>query len=88
MLLVAHLQFSKRKKPSKKNKRATKPTLQDRQEITMNNYDRKEGRSANMGLASCGLKCLNSNAVFQIIFSAGLTVLCSEIPHERQAPKR
>lgn len=41
-----------------------------------------------MGLASCGVKCLNSSAVFQINFSAGLTVLCPEIPHERQAQNR
>ncbi len=44
--------------------------------------------AGNMGLASCGVKCLNSSAVFQINFSAGLTVLCPEIPHERQAQKR
>ncbi len=44
--------------------------------------------SANMGLASCGVTCLNSIAVFQINFSAWLTVLCPEIPHERQAQKR
>jgi len=50
--------------------------------------DKKEGRPANMRLASCGVKCLNSSAVFQINFSAGLTVLCPEIPHERQAQKR
>ena len=48
----------------------------------------KEARSGNMGLASCGVKCLNSSVVFQINFSAGLTVLCSEIPHERQAQNR
>ena len=42
----------------------------------------------NMRLASCGVTCLNSSSVFQINFSAGLTVLCSEIPHERQAQKR
>jgi hypothetical protein len=42
----------------------------------------------NMRLASCGVKCLNSSSVFQINFSAGLTVLCPEIPHERQAQKR
>jgi hypothetical protein len=34
------------------------------------------------------VKCLNSSSVFQINFSAGLTVLCPEIPHERQAQKR
>jgi hypothetical protein len=44
--------------------------------------------TGNMRLASCGVKCLNSSSVFQINFSAGLTVLCSEIPHERQAQKR
>ena len=44
--------------------------------------------AANMGLASCGVKCLNTSVVFQINFSAGLTVLCPEIPHERQAQKR
>ena len=51
-------------------------------------HDRKEARTGNMGLASCGVKCLNSSSVFQINFSAGLTVLCPEIPHERQAQKR
>ena len=47
-----------------------------------------EARTANMGLASCGVTCLNSSSVFQINFGAGLTVLCPEIPHERQAQKR
>jgi len=51
-------------------------------------HDRKEARTGNMGLASCGVKCLYSSSVFQINFSAGLTVLCPEIPHERQAQKR
>ncbi len=53
-----------------------------------NTCDRKEARTANMRLASCGVTVVNSSAVFQINFSAGLTVLCSEIPHERQAQKR
>ena len=44
--------------------------------------------AGNMRLASCGVKCLNSSSVFQINFSAGLTVLCPEFPHERQAQKR
>ena len=44
--------------------------------------------AANSGFASCGVKCLNSSAVFQFNFSAGLTVLCPEIPHERKAAKR
>jgi len=34
-----------------------------------------------------GVTCLYSNAVFQFNFSAVLTVLCPEIPHERQAAK-
>jgi len=51
-------------------------------------HDRKEARTGNRRLASCGVKCLNSSSVFQINFSAGLTVLCPEIPHERQAQKR
>jgi hypothetical protein len=41
-----------------------------------------------MRLSSCGEKWLNSSSVFQINFSAGLTVWCFEIPHERQAQKR
>ncbi|MFL0681843.1 MAG: hypothetical protein ACJLTB_01245, partial [Algoriphagus aquaeductus] len=41
--------------------------------------------AANSGFASCGVKCLNSSSVFQINFSARLTVWCSEIPHERKA---
>lgn len=50
-------------------------------------HDRKKA-AANMRLASCGVKCLNSSSVFQINFSAGLTVLCPEIPPERKARKR
>jgi hypothetical protein len=44
--------------------------------------------AANMRLASCGVTCLHSSSVFQINFSAGLTVLCPEITHERQAQNR
>jgi len=44
--------------------------------------------AGNMRLASCGVTCLNSSAVFQINFCDVLTVLSSEIPHERQAQKR
>jgi hypothetical protein len=46
---------------------------------------KEEARTGNMGLASCGVKWLNSSAVFQLDFSAGLTVLYPQIPHERQA---
>ena len=42
----------------------------------------------NSGFASCGVTVVNSSAVFQFNFSAGLTVLCPEIPHERKAANR
>lgn len=42
-------------------------------------HTENEARRHNMRLASCGVKCLNSSSVFQINFSAGLTVLFSEI---------
>ncbi len=48
----------------------------------------KEVHAHNSGFAACGVKCLYSSAVFQFNFSAGLTVLCPEIPHERKAAKR
>lgn len=47
----------------------------------------KEARRHKMRLASCGVMCLNSSEVFQINFSAGLTFLCPEIQHQRQAQK-
>ena len=62
--------------------------------VTANNMESRltqtnERRATdNMGLASCGVTCLISSVVFQFNFSAGLTVLCPEIPHERQAQKR
>jgi hypothetical protein len=67
-------------------KRATKQTHQDTIKWT-DNYT-TEKKHEPVRLASCGVTCLNSSAVFQINFSAGLTVLCPEIPHERQAQKR
>lgn len=52
-------------------------------------FDQNNRRSGgNMRLASCGVQCLNSSSVIQINFSGGLTVMCPEIPHERQAQKR
>lgn len=48
----------------------------------------KQKAAANTRLASCGVMCLHSSSVFILGFSAGLTVLCSEIPHERQAWER
>jgi hypothetical protein len=51
-------------------------------------HDREEARTGNMGLASCGVKCLNSSLVSHNNFSAQLTVLCIEISHECQAQNR
>ncbi len=51
-------------------------------------FDRKEGRTGNSGFASCGVKYLNSSTAFQFNFSAELTVLCPENPHERKAANR
>lgn len=48
----------------------------------------REQRRHNMRLASCGVTSLNSSSFFQLGFGAGLTVLCSETPHERQEQKR
>lgn len=50
--------------------------------------DREEQRRHNTRLASCGVTYLHSSSVFQLGFSGRLTVLCSEIPHERQAWER
>jgi len=44
--------------------------------------------AANSGFASCGVPVVNSSAVFQFNFSAGLTVSCPEIPHARKAADR
>ena len=41
-----------------------------------------------MGLALCGVTCLNSSAVFQINFSARLKILFHEIPHKLEAQDR
>ena len=54
--------------------------------MVQDTVDRKAG--GNTRLASCGVTCLNSSSVFQMGFSTSLTVLCSEIPHERQAWER
>jgi hypothetical protein len=52
------------------------------------NHDRQGSTGGNRRLAQWRVKWLNSSAVFQFNFSAGLTVLCPEIPHERKAAKR
>jgi hypothetical protein len=61
---------------AKNSKRATKPTHQDRHEMTANKHDRKEGQSANIGFAKWRVKCFYdslvqvSSSVFQLKFCA------------------
>ena len=88
------IELKKISSPSENKKYATAQTNTTQTMTVKRNNDNGLQRwtdrrpTGNMGLASCGVTCLNSSAVFQINFSAGLTVLCSEIPHERQAQKR
>jgi len=88
------IELKKISSPSENKKYATAQTNTTKtMTVKRNNYNGLQGRTdrtpaGNMGLASCGVKCLNSSVVFQINFSAGLTVLCPEIPHERQAQNR
>lgn len=56
--------------------------------MTMQLTTRQRKATHNRRLASCGVTCLNSSAVFQINFSAVLTVLYPEFPPERKAAKR
>ena len=80
--------------PSENKKYATAPTNTTQTMTVKLNNDNGLQRltdirpTGNMGLTSCGVKCLSSSAVFQFNFTAGLTVLCPEIPHERQAQNR
>jgi hypothetical protein len=94
---LSHTEKIELKKISSPSKNKKYPTAQTNTTKTMtlklnkdNGLQRWTDRrpTGNMRLASCGVKCLNSSSVFQINFSAGLTVLCFEIPHERQAPNR
>jgi len=85
---VAHLYFFPTAQTNaKKSKRATKPTHQDRHKMTTNKHDRKEGRSANIGLAKWRVTCFydslvqGSSSVFQLN-------ICAKNPPLRQAKNR
>jgi len=85
---VAHLYFFSTHRPTlKKSKRATKPTHQDRHEMTTNNHDRKEGRSANRRLAKKRVQWLNEVLCF-VSSSVMADSLVLRNPLLRQAPKR
>lgn len=49
---------------------------------------KSEKAACNTRFASCGVRLLHSSSVFQLGFCGGLTVLCSENPHERKAWER
>ena len=52
------------------------------------NHGRQGSTGGNRRLAQWRVTWLHSSSVFQLGFSGRLTVLCSEIPHERQAWER
>ena len=86
LYLQAHCQSPKSNRTDQSFvKELAKPTHCN---MDIHHHDREEARTGNSRLASCGVTVVNSSAVFQINFGAGLTVLCPEIPHERQAAKR
>jgi len=85
--LVAHLLFCQLTKPNKKSKRATKPTHQDRHEMTANKHDRKEGRQLTAVWRNGG--CSVSYDSFVVGSSAVLRLnFCAKNPPLRQAAKR
>jgi len=86
------IELKKISSPSENKKYATTQT-DTTKTVQLNNDNGLQTRwtrtpAGNSGFASCGVTCLNSSAVFQFNFSAGLTVLCPEIPHERKAVNR
>jgi hypothetical protein len=93
------IELNKSSLPSENKKYATAQATTDRQKSKRTKTHKTQADSdfqtrwtrtpaANSGFASCGVTVVNSSVVFQFNFSAGLTVLCPEIPHERKAAKR
>ena len=88
------IELKKISSPSENKKYATAhTTTTEKMTVKLNNdnglqrwTDRRP--TGNSRLASCGVTCLNSSAVLLFSFGGMLTVQCSEIPHERQAPNR
>jgi len=78
--LVAHLHFFfKAQTNAKKSKRATKPTHQNRHEMTANKHDKKEGRSANITYTQAGVSSLvgQKSGKFKVKFFVGSSVVKS-----------
>jgi hypothetical protein len=88
------IELKKISSPSENKKYATAQTNTTKtMSLKINNDNGLQHRTdrrptGNMRLASCGVKWLNLSSVFQLGFSGRLTVLSSEIPHERQAQER
>jgi hypothetical protein len=68
-------------------KRATKSTHQDRNKMTTNKYDRKEGRTANTGLAKVAVQCSADTLVVNQSLVLRINI-CGENRHLRQARNR
>ncbi|OQB63812.1 MAG: hypothetical protein BWX95_00843 [Bacteroidetes bacterium ADurb.Bin141] len=91
--------FKKISRPFKKNKKRHPQPDTNRQENTRTMTSKTQSYSyfqtrwtrtkvVKSVFASCRAKCLNSSAVFQLNFRAGLSVLCPEIPHKHKAVNR
>ncbi len=84
---MAHLLFCNRTKPNKKSTRATKPTHQDRHEMTTNKHDRKEGQHLTAVWRNGGFSAsydsfvVGSSAVLRLNF-------CAKNPPHRKPPNR
>jgi len=85
--MEAHLQFHTSQRTSQNCKRATKPTHQDRNEMTANKHDRKEGRRHNTGLAKVAVQCYADTFVVNQSLVLRINI-CGENRHLRQARNR
>jgi hypothetical protein len=84
---VAHLLFCNHTKQNKKSKRATKPTHNDRHEMTTNKHDKKEGQQLTAVWRNGG--CSASYDSFVVGSSVVLRLnFCADNPPLRQAAKR
>ena len=83
------LQKNKKRHPQPDTNRQENPRTMTAKTQSYSDFQTRWTRTpaANSGFASCGVKCLNSSSVFQFNFSAGLTVLCPEIPARTQSRK-
>ncbi len=86
-LMVAHLQFHTSQHTIQNCKRATKPTHQDRHEMTANKHDRKEGRRHNTGLAKVAVQCYADTFVVNQSLVLRINI-CGEIPAHRKSANR